>query len=118
LFAINGAEKGFYLIHYNQKSDAYDLLPGIYFENYFCSSLCIDKNNRLWIGTNKGLFREKRSTETVEKFTIPQQWNPFNSDLAIGAINISNNKIFAATANEGILVIDRNDQKIIKRIDF
>jgi ligand-binding sensor domain-containing protein/two-component sensor histidine kinase len=118
LFAINGAEKGFYLIHYNQNGGAYDLLPEIYFENYFCSSLFIDKTNRLWIGTNKGLFREKRSTETIEKFTVPQQWNPFNSDLAIGAINVSNNRVFAATSTEGILVIDRNEQRVIKRIDF
>ena len=118
LLAINGKAMGFYLIHYNQKSDTYTLEPKVYFENYFCSSIFIDKNKRTWIGTNKGLFQEKRQTGAIEKISVPGQWNLFNSDLDIRAIAISNNKIFAATANEGVLVFDCKNLKIIRKLDL
>jgi len=118
LFAINGMEKGFYLIHYNRKSGTYDLDPKIYFENYFCSSILIDKNDHLWIGTNKGLFHEKRQAGYIEKITVSPKWNPFNSDLNISAITISNHKIFAATISEGVLVFNQDSMKVSGRIDF
>ncbi|HSY62671.1 MAG TPA: two-component regulator propeller domain-containing protein, partial [Cytophaga sp.] len=118
LLAINGKTKGFYLIHHDQKLGTYTLEPKVYFENYFCSSIFIDKNKRIWIGTNKGLFREKRLAGAIEKILVPDQWNPFNSDLDIRAVTISNNKIFSATANEGIIVFDRNSLKVSGKIDL
>ncbi|MBL7745486.1 MAG: histidine kinase [Chitinophagaceae bacterium] len=118
LLAINGKEKGFYLIRYDQASDCYTLDPHVYFEKYFCASILPDKNKRYWIGTNKGLFREKRQTASVEKMTVPQQWNPFSRDIGIKMITITGDKIFTATDGEGMIIFNRESLTVMKKIDF
>ena len=118
LFAINGKNKGFYLVRYDHEQNSYRLESKLYFENYFVSSLFIDKNKRFWIGTNKGLFREKRQAGTIEKAPIPQQWNTYNRDLVIQMITIADDKIFAGTNGEGMIVYDREKMNVIKKIDF
>jgi len=118
LYAINGKNKGFYLVRYDHSQDSYWLESKLYFENYFVSSLFVDKNKRYWIGTNKGLFREKRQTGTIEKSIVPQQWNIYNRDLAIQMITIADDKIFAGTNGEGMIVYEREKMNVIKKIDF
>ncbi|HLG39100.1 MAG TPA: histidine kinase, partial [Chitinophagaceae bacterium] len=117
-FAITGQEKGFYMVKYNQQTNAYDILPRLYFESYFCSFLLTDKNHCLWIGTNKGLFKENRPAGELEKITIPPEMNPFNLDLSIRSITIANNKLFLATAGEGLLIADKTTLKPLKKIEF
>jgi len=117
-WAITGKEKGFYLIHYNRQENSFAIQPALYFENYFCSSLFVDKKNQLWIGTNKGLFREKRTAGNIEKIIIPAGINPFNRDLNIRMITIANNKVFAASNGEGLFAFEQAEMKPLKKIDF
>ena len=116
VFAINSRLNGFYLIDYDKLTNSYDMRPQLYFENYLCTSLLLDRNNRLWIGTNKGLFREKRSKGIIELITTPQQSTTYRSDILM--IAVSNNKVFAGTAGEGLMVLNRDSLKTLKRIDF
>src|SRR5688572_13203449 len=118
LFAITGQEKGFYLLKYNEQTNRYDIDPHLYFENYFCSFILTDKNNRLWIGTNKGLFRENKSAGDLETITVPQKMNPYNLDLSIRSIAVANNKLFLATSGEGLLIVDKTTLKPLKKIAF
>jgi ligand-binding sensor domain-containing protein len=118
VYAANGKEKGFYLVQYDRQTGSYSIQPKLYFENFFCSSMLIDKNNRLWIGTNKGLFRQKRPAGRMEKMTVPASMNPFSKDLQIRMITIANNKIFAATTGEGLLAFDRARMNPLKQVDF
>ena len=117
LFAITGREKGFYLVKYNREKNIYDIYPHLYFENYFCSSLLTDKNKRLWIGTNKGLFRENSRADSLEKITVPPEMNPFNLDLHIRDVTVANNKLFIATLGEGLLIFDKETLKPLMKID-
>lgn len=118
LFAITGREKGFYRVRFNEQKMMYDILPQLYFENYYCSFLFRDKNHRLWIGTNKGLFRENRSSGELEKITVSREANPFNLDLSIRSMTIANNKFFLATTGEGLLIFDKATMQLLKKIDF
>lgn len=118
LFAITGTDKGFYLIKYNRQANIYEILPKLYFENYYCSFLLTDKEHRLWIGTKNGLFREKRSTGTLETIPVPSSMNPSNLDLSIRSIAVANNKIFLATFSEGLLVLDKHTLQPLKKIEF
>jgi hypothetical protein len=117
LYAINGMRRGFYLIRFQKSSGSFTIQPQLYFENYFCSSLFIDKDNRLWIATNKGVFAEKKMSRNIESFTIPHEFNPFNKDLAISSLTIANEKIFVATVS-GLLVFERKNFQPIKRLPF
>ena len=115
LFAINGSEKGFYLVHYDRQSDVFTIKPTLYFENGFCSSICIDKDNRLWIGTNNGLLVEKKITGNVERMTIPPVFNPFSRDMIIRMIAVAKDRLFVAS-RKGLLVFDRSSMMPIKQI--
>ena len=117
LFVING-RVGFYLMHYNRVSNNYNFSPKPYFENYFCSSLLVDKNGRLWVATERGLFMQKRAGSSIEQVSVQKQENSFNKGTTILTIAIANNKVFAGTLNEGLLVFDRDSLKLIRKIDF
>ena len=118
LYAISGKEKGFYLVTHDKQTGRYSIQPDIYFENYFCSAMMKDKNGRLWIGTNKGLFREKRPAASMEKITVPESLNPFSVDLQIRMTCVANEKIFVATKSQGLLVFDRQTMQPLKQIDL
>jgi ligand-binding sensor domain-containing protein len=118
LYAINGREKGFYLIKFDPVKRSYELQSQLYFENFFCSCMLIDKSNRLWIGTNKGLFKQKRPAGSLEKLTVPVAMNPFNKDLQIRMLTIANDRIFVTTFGQGLLVFDRPGMNPLKQIDF
>ncbi|HEV7780271.1 MAG TPA: two-component regulator propeller domain-containing protein, partial [Chitinophagaceae bacterium] len=118
LYAINAKEKGFYLVKYNRQTNYYTVDPTLYFENYFCSSICLDKDGRLWIGTSQGLFREKRQSGKIERVTVPLFMNPFGTDLQIRMVAAANDKLFAATAKQGIVVFDRASMTAVKQIDL
>lgn len=118
VYVINGKEKGFYRVRYDRQTGSYSIESKLYFENYFCSSILTDKNNRLWIGTNKGLFREKRPAGSMEKITVPATMNPFSRDLQIRMITIANDKVFVATNGQGLLAFERSSMNPLKQIDF
>ena len=118
LFAITGREKGFYLVSYNKQSRDYDILPHPYFENYYCSFLLLGKDHRLWIGTNKGLFKENRSVGKLDKISLSGNISPFNADLNVRGMTIVGNRLFLATTGEGLLIFDQSTLKLLKKIDF
>ena len=117
LFAINGKENGFYLVHYKHATNSFAIQPQLYFQNSFCSDIHIDRGKRLWIGTSKGLFAEKRFSGNIESIIIPRELNPFNKDLNIRMITIANNKLFVGT-RYGMIVLDYKSLLPIKKINF
>jgi ligand-binding sensor domain-containing protein len=116
VFAINCSVNGFYLGHYDRNSNSYEVHPKIYFENNITFGLLLDKNNRLWIGTNNGLFRAKRSGTTIEHITQASSASKFTGD--IHSLVVSGDKVFAGTIGEGLLVYDRVSLKLLKQVDF
>lgn len=117
LFAINGKQTGFYLVHYKRETKSFAIQPQLYFKNSFCSGIHIDRNKKLWIGTNTGLFAEKRFSGNVESMIIPQELNPFNKDLKIKMITIAKNKLFVGTTR-GMIVLDHKTLLPIKKINL
>ncbi len=118
LYAINGKERGFYFVRPDQKEKQFHIEPAPHFENYFCSSVLFDRDGRLWIGTSKGLFKGKKNTANVDQMTIPASMNLFSGDLQVKMITLADNKIFAATNGNGMLVLDSKDMKPLKQISL
>jgi ligand-binding sensor domain-containing protein len=85
-----------------------------FFESYICNSFLIDNNKRLWIGTNKGLFREKRSTGKIERVILNESTE---KEESIHSISVANNKVFAGTEN-GLAVLESGSLKKIQKIDL
>lgn len=118
LFVVTGKEKGFYLINYNPSTGNFLFNPEIYFEDYYCTAVLVDHNNTLWIGTNRGLFRQNKSSVNIEKMVVPASFNPANKDFRVNAITIANEKIFASTNGYGLLIFDRRTMAPLKHIDL
>jgi len=118
LFVVTGNEKGFYFINYNQLTGNFNFNPEINFENYYCTAVLLDHNNTLWIGTNRGLFRQNKSSVNIEKIIVPTPFNPANKDFRINALTIANEKIFASTNGYGLLIFDRKTMELLKHIDM
>ncbi|HEU5166422.1 MAG TPA: histidine kinase [Chitinophagaceae bacterium] len=116
LFAVNTILSGFCLGHYNGTTDSYELLPQLYFKNIFCKNFLLDKNNQLWIATNSGLFKEKRSTSVVEQINTPTSFSDFGDQIQ--SLVVSNNKILAGTLKKGLLIFDSDSLKQSGRLDF
>ena len=118
LFVITGSEKGFYLINYDPSTGIFRFNPDMCFENYYCTAVLVDHNNTLWVGTNRGLFRQNKSSVNIEKMIIPASFNSGNRDFRINAITIANEKIFASTNGYGLLIFDRKTMEPLKHIDL
>ncbi|HET9746411.1 MAG TPA: histidine kinase, partial [Chitinophagaceae bacterium] len=118
LLAVTGNEKGLYLINFNPSTGKFHFNPDIYFENYYCTAVLLDHNNTLWIGTNRGLFRQNKSSLNIEKMIVPTSFNPANKDLRVNALTIANEKIFASANGYGVLIFDRKSMEPLKHIDL
>ena len=115
VFAINGTN-GFQLLSYHRMTNSYAFDPQTYFADHTCNSLFVDKTNRLWIATPNGLFHQKRSSARIDEIITPFQSKGYDSHIRM--ITLANNKVFAGTNSEGLLVFDRDSLKLLKRIDF
>lgn len=111
--AINDKYKGFHIIHYNKRTDSYTMQPESFFDGYVCTTFFVDRSNRLWIGTNKGLLREKKSGGKVEQIHL--SGNSLERDVL--TLSVANNKIFAGTVDK-LSVYNTNNLKELKTLDF
>ena len=113
-FILNSKKNGFYLIHYDRLNNSYQFFPKLFFDGYLCNSFLIDNNHRLWIATNKGLFREKRPTGRIEQVTLNEKTEKEQSILSL---SVANKKVFAGTDN-GLLVLESDNLKKLQKIDL
>lgn len=117
-FTVTGHTRGFYLMQYNRAKDEYRILPEVYLPNYLCRVIFPDRQNRLWIGTDRGLLRQKRHTGGLEKISLPLEDNPLGREIGISSTAVVNGKLFVGTFGAGIYVFDRSTLRFLKRIDF
>lgn len=117
-FAITLFSKGFYLFHYNPAIHKATVDPVRLFSKHFCTTLLLDKNNKLWIGTDKGLLQQQTKTSHFKTFDIQRYVSPALSPY-IKDIFVDSNRIFVGGRLLGsLLILDASTKKIIKRLDF
>ena len=117
-FIITAMQKGFYLLHFNKQTNVYEILPKIYLPGYLCRSVFLDKQNRLWIGTDRGLLRQKKNAGNLEKLILPTENNPPGRAFSISTATVAGNKLFIGTLGAGIYVFDCRSLQFIKHIDL
>ena len=106
MFAALSSGKGFHLIHLDQQTGSWSLDTTLYFEKDFCTSILVDKNNRLWIGTSGGLHKQNKTGTHIEQAQLPGEGG--TPQRTITSLTIAKNKIFTATLFEGTYVFDKN----------
>jgi ligand-binding sensor domain-containing protein len=118
LYTVSDKQSGFYLIKYDPVKDTFQFDPHLCFKDYFCSSFLLDHHGVLWIGTNKGIFKQNRSS-IIEKMVIPfPRFNSSKKDLYITSIAVANNRIFAGGYEAGVMVFDQQTMAPLKQINL
>ncbi|MEO5984730.1 MAG: histidine kinase, partial [Ferruginibacter sp.] len=117
---IYGGVPGLYTIQIDRKTLqlSYDSIP--LFNKQICTAAILDRDDRLWIGTKKGLFRQniKKTSLHSIKHPLLNQADiiypiPFSSFLR------KNHLLYAGTYSRlPIMILDGNNYKLKKEISF
>ncbi|MHA4812232.1 histidine kinase [Flavitalea flava] len=119
LLYITGNLSGFYKMRLHPESGQLEFLPKKYFPFYYCRHLLQDRDQNLWVATNKGLFSQDNSQPYVQIVPVPSQLEALYPGIVVDDIAIAGDKLFAASRkNGGLLVFDRANLNFIRRIGF
>ncbi|MEP6464731.1 MAG: two-component regulator propeller domain-containing protein [Parafilimonas sp.] len=107
---------GYYLMQYDRKTLKAHLLnnslPGT-----FCKTFISDKNNRLWVGTEEGIFKQSFIKKAFnDKFTPVNIPNGKRNNAVVGFLHFQH-KYFILEWNTGLLIYD-DSLHFIRNISF
>lgn len=119
LVFITGKTSGFYKMIISPSLETIKFYPQKNLPTYSCRQLLKDKDNNLWIATNKGLLHQYNSHNYVRKIAIPLSLQNLFPNIVIDDVVGLDDKLYVATrGNGGILVFDRTHLQFIRRIGF
>ena len=122
LIAITGKTSGFFLLNERHISDHVRATQQPvsrrkkYFDGKECHSIFLDREGRLWVGTNEGLYKESLSNPFFKAYDLSEQlpdlgaanirtiWSD-STDLYIGLRNTA-----------GLLILDKTTKQLRRRI--
>ena len=130
LLAVIGKATGFYLLRYDQSAQQLDLLGGKRFDSIACNNVLLDRDGRLWVGTDDGLYKQNLSNPVFKAFDLANQL-PELKNFDIRTLYADADKLFVGLWNRGgVLVLDKatlhiqrhiflgNKDSIFNNIDF
>ena len=116
---ITGKLSGFFSMHLSPVSGKLQFLPGKNFSSYYCRYLMKDRENNLWIATNKGLFRQDNSRSSIGQGSIPESLQELYPNIILDDICVTRDKVYAATrGNGGVLEFNKQGLQFIRRFNF
>jgi ligand-binding sensor domain-containing protein len=116
VWIVNSKDKGFFELKVDTLNHRVSCSAEKYFRSHMCTVVFSDAEKRLWVGTTEGLFMENRTTRTVSATPVFSKGD--GSDLSITAIQVTDNRVFAATDKESILVLEKPGLHTIREISF
>lgn len=118
-FYITGHVSGFYKMRLYPETGQIKLYPQKYFSSVLCNTLFKDRDNLLWVATNKGLFREDSNRSIVEQVTFPEGMEEAYPNIRFEDVLVINEKIYAGTrSNGGLLIFDKKSLQFLKQVNF
>ncbi|HEX5153691.1 MAG TPA: histidine kinase [Parafilimonas sp.] len=119
VFYITSHSSGFFKMRFYPRSGTVKLYPEKYFRSYLCNNLIKDKDDNLWIATNKGLFRQDDERSQVQVARLPSGTEDKFPDIRVRDVYVSEDKIYAATRGEaGLFVFDKKTLQSAAQIIF
>lgn len=98
-------ESGFYKIGLEPNSGQLRLYPEKYFPSYYCKSILTDKDQTVWVATNKGLFRQDNTQTHLQTTAIPASVESAAPNIVIDGICVAGNRLFLGTRGDGSLLV-------------
>lgn len=118
LFAITSPVDGFYVFHYDAAQKKISCDGRKYFASKFCTSLLLDKDGRLWVGTRDGLYKQHLRNSFFYAEDLSQQM-PAMINTGIQSIYSEKDRLYVGLRNEGgLLLLDKKTKKIVRHLDL
>ena len=119
VFAINGGSFGFFLFHLNPQTGQITCDGKKLMAAYRITCLFVDKDKRLWLGTNEGLLQQKLNTHLLNSY----QFTHSPGETTIDGFTCTfryKNKLYAGrySQNKGLVIIDPFSMHLKKQIEF
>ncbi|MBK7376137.1 MAG: histidine kinase [Chitinophagaceae bacterium] len=119
VFYITGHISGFYKMQLNQQTGAIRIFPEKYFKTSLCYGLLTDRDNNLWVATNKGLFKQDDIRSKVQVAHLPEGLESSFPNIRISAIYASEQKVYAGNNSKaGLLVFDKRTFQFEEQVLF
>lgn len=109
-WAVTCRTKGFFLITMDPIKKTFSCSPKRYFADKLCTAIFRDRDNKLWIGTIEGLYKQSSLPKIVETFRLQVEKL---EGAAVSALYLSNDKIFVGTDKNKVLILDKTSKKLI-----
>jgi ligand-binding sensor domain-containing protein/putative methionine-R-sulfoxide reductase with GAF domain len=105
---LTGQFAGFYKLRFFPETGSVKFHPEKYFASYLCYDLLKDKDNSLWIATNKGLFHQDATRPLVQLAPMPAFISDSVPNARVNDIKILGENVYAGTYGiSGVLVFDK-----------
>lgn len=118
LLALTSKVGGFYLLRWAAREKSWQSDGKKYFASAYCTALFRDREGRLWIGTNDGLYKQHLRDPFFAAEDLALQF-PAITNLGIQSVYITGGKILVGLRNEGgLLLLDKHTKKIERRVSF
>ena len=119
IFYFTSHSAGFFKMHFHPGSGTVTLDPQKHFQSYLCNNLIRDKDNNLWVATNKGLFRQDDERLRVQVARLPAGIEDKFPDIRVRDVYVAEDKIYAAARGEaGLFVFDKKTLQLVQQISF
>ena len=119
MFYVIGQLSGFFKVRFYPESGKLKMYPEKYFNTYQCNSIIKDKDNNVWIATNKGIFRQDPAKSQVQVVRVPETLLDSFANIRIDDIYVNSTDIYAgARGTAGMLIFDRKTARFKKQVRF
>jgi ligand-binding sensor domain-containing protein len=119
VLAVNGGTYGFYLLHIDSVSGKITSTGKKLMPAYKITCLFLDRDKRLWVGTNEGLFQQKLNPQLMSAY----RFTPAPGEKSTGGFNCVyryQDKLYAGRFSlyKGLTIIDPVTMQVKKQIAF
>ena len=119
LMFITGHATGFFKMSFNASTGKVTLDTSKYFPNYQCHSVLKARDNRLWVATNKGLFRQDAEPSNIEIAGIPSELESVYPNVVMNEVYVNEDRIYVGTRSLGnVLLFDKKTMRPIRTVRF
>ncbi|MBC7936484.1 MAG: histidine kinase [Rhizobacter sp.] len=119
VFYITGHSSGFYKIRFYPESGIAKFYPEKYCPSYLCYDLLTDKQNSLWVATNRGLLRQDAGRKHVRVEPLPVYIKDSIPNIKVDDIYVLGDKVYAGGRDAGgLLLFDKKTLRFDKQLIF